>query len=262
MGSVKLSYGVMPGGAEKEERRGDKECLNYQQEIKAMMYACGDVRQPDRNTSMYVEQIVYVQMKMLLDQVQEVSRLRNSKSISTEDIIFVLRRNRCRIKKITNYIMFKDVRNKVKREVVALAGEKELKYSWLPTNTYAATDELKERLAAIDRMTESMSKDEYLDFTECRQASFTFRKMKKFREYLNADCKLKDEIVDILGFVACEIVFDIVSLARVINTQKQKKQTKEKPISGIFRTVRQQQAISVAEIDEACRRLRKASSCI
>ena len=48
----------------------------------------------------------------------------------------------------------------------------------------AAEDQYK-RLEAANLLTQQMTKDEYITFSECRQASFTFKKLKKFREWLD-----------------------------------------------------------------------------
>lgn len=66
------------------------------------------------------------------------------------------------------------------------------------------------RLAAADERTRNMTRKEYLDWSECRQASFTFRKGKRFREWAGfgtiIDAKPNDDVVDILGFLTFEIV--------------------------------------------------------
>lgn len=40
-----------------------------------------------------------------------------------------------------------------------------------------------EKLRVVDELTSKMSKDEYIYFSECRQASFTYKKSRKFREW-------------------------------------------------------------------------------
>lgn len=66
------------------------------------------------------------------------------------------------------------------------------------------------RLQAADERTKYMTKEEYVHYSECRQASFTFRKAKRFREWAGfgivTDSKPNDDIVDILGFLTFEIV--------------------------------------------------------
>ena len=67
-----------------------------------------------------------------------------------------------------------------------------------------------QRLKQADDRTRGMNAEEYLHFSECRQASFTFRKGKRFREWAGfgvvTDSKPNDDIVDILGFLTYEIV--------------------------------------------------------
>ena len=67
-----------------------------------------------------------------------------------------------------------------------------------------------QRLNQADERTKGMNAEEYLHFSECRQASFTFRKNKRFREWAGfgvvTESKPNDDIVDILGFLTYEIV--------------------------------------------------------
>lgn len=62
----------------------------------------------------------------------------------------------------------------------------------------------------FDAVTRSMSPSAYLEYSECRQASFTFKKLKKFREWLQisqlTDYRLGDDFLELLGFVAWELV--------------------------------------------------------
>ncbi|KAG8949246.1 Transcription initiation protein spt3 [Tulasnella sp. 424] len=65
------------------------------------------------------------------------------------------------------------------------------------------------RLKEADDATRHMTKEDYLHYSECRQASFTFRKSKRFKEYLNLPAHLDlraDDTIDILGFLGYEMV--------------------------------------------------------
>jgi len=65
------------------------------------------------------------------------------------------------------------------------------------------------RLRDADEATRHMTKEEYMHYSECRQASFTYRKAKRFKEYLNLPSHFElrsDDTIDILGFLAFEIV--------------------------------------------------------
>jgi transcription initiation protein SPT3 len=66
------------------------------------------------------------------------------------------------------------------------------------------------RLASADERTKNMTKDEYAYWSDCRQASFTFKKAKRFREWAGfgtiIDSKPNDDVVDVLGFLTFETV--------------------------------------------------------
>ena len=74
-----------------------------------------------------------------------------------------------------------------------------------------------QRLRTADERTKGMTREEYVHWSECRQASFTFRKGKRFREWagfgLYTDSKPNDDIVDILGFLTFEIVQRLTEVA-------------------------------------------------
>ena len=71
-------------------------------------------------------------------------------------------------------------------------------FSWDHLNTYSsvleddddADEEDQEayedqinRLRIVDQVTRSMTQDEYIYYSDCRQASFTYKKIKRFREW-------------------------------------------------------------------------------
>lgn len=242
--------------AHPHEQKEEKEGV-YQAEIKSMMYACGDIRSPDSVSSLYLEQIVQAQARALLNKAYEVTRVRGGRSISVEDLVFVFRNDPHKVRKLSNFVYFKDVRRKVKSEVLHINTDTNvLKYDWLPRIDGVEDAENTERLKMIDEITGDMTKEEYLDFTECRQASFTFRKAKRFRDFLGLDYKLRDEIIDIVGFVAYEMLFEIVSLASKVRQRKNQRKIKiSSRASGLFRTQQRKTAITDKDIDEACRRI-------
>lgn len=69
------------------------------------------------------------------------------------------------------------------------------------------------RLHAADLLTRAMSHDEYIDYADCRQSSFTYKKPARFKEWLSVDkhtgMKLLPDLIDILGFVCYEMVRSI-----------------------------------------------------
>lgn len=81
-----------------------------------------------------------------------------------------------------------------------------------------------QRLKKADERTKAMSKEEYVTWSEYRQASFTFRKAKRFKEWAGfgtiTDSKPNDDIVDILGFLTFEIVQTLTEEALKIKEQE------------------------------------------
>jgi transcription initiation protein SPT3 len=81
-----------------------------------------------------------------------------------------------------------------------------------------------QRLATADERTKNMTREEYVFWSDCRQASFTFRKAKRFREWAGfgivTDFKPNDDIVDILGFLTFEIVQTLTEAALKVKEQE------------------------------------------
>lgn len=94
--------------------------------------------------------------------------------------------------------------------------------------TYSAT---MARLKDADERTKGMTREEYVHYSECRQASFTFRKGKRFREWAGfgivTDSKPNDDIVDILGFLTFEIVQTLTEEALAVKKQEEELQARK-----------------------------------
>lgn len=81
-----------------------------------------------------------------------------------------------------------------------------------------------QRLRKADERTKAMTKEEYVTWSEYRQASFTWRKGKRFREWAGfgivTDSKPSDDIVDILGFLTFEMVQTLTEVALKVKEQE------------------------------------------
>ena len=82
------------------------------------------------------------------------------------------------------------------------------------------------RLKKADDLTKSMDRSQYVHYSECRQASFTFKKSKKFRDWLNLthllDSKPSDEVLETLAFLAYEIVGTLTETSIKIKRKQDK----------------------------------------
>ena len=90
----------------------------------------------------------------------------------------------------------------------------------------AASLALLKRLKMADDRTRNMTKEEYVHWSECRQASFTFRKAKRFREWAHiaqlCDLRPNDDVIDILGFLTFEIVCLLTEEAMAIKNLEER----------------------------------------
>ncbi|KAI9741422.1 MAG: Transcription initiation protein spt3 [Claussenomyces sp. TS43310] len=226
----------------------------YRAEIQQMMYVSGESAEPSHETTGMVEEIVrqqVIEMDCQLRLCTENASRRGVKSITTDDLIFLIRHDSAKVSRLRTFLSWKDVRKNVKEtddkggeadigagEEPAVAGagpvgpdakkNKKAKVGlpWEVPSLYSQEvperddeeDEDEEelnyatlqRLKKADERTKAMTKEEYVTWSEYRQASFTFRKGKRFKEWAGfgvvTESKPNDDIVDILGFLTFEIV--------------------------------------------------------
>lgn len=130
-----------------------------------------------------------------------------------------------------------------------------------------------ERLKSADERTKDMTREEYVHWSECRQASFTYRKAKRFRDWAGigalTDTRPHDDIIDILGFLTFEIIASITEEALKVkeeqeeversngNQPRKKQKTSHSLFDGPDEKAR---PILACHVQEAFRRLQHATS--
>ena len=247
-----------------------------------------------------------------LRQCTEQASRRGSRSISTDDLIFLIRHDQAKVSRLRTFLSWKDVRKNVKdsddkggdtdlgtgdEPVGAVAGgpvvdtakkNKKAKVGlpWEVPSFYNQEvperedeeDEDEEemnyatlqRLKKADERTKAMTKEEYVTWSEYRQASFTFRKGKRFKEWAGfgvvTDSKPNDDIVDILGFLTFEIVQTLTEEALKIKEQEDlvkdksggEQRGKKRKIQGLFDPPSEGRTpVEPRHIQEAFRRLQQ-----
>ncbi|KAF5371210.1 hypothetical protein D9758_004112 [Tetrapyrgos nigripes] len=220
----------------------------YTQEISQMMFVFGEVQDPNPETVNLVEDIVRSQLIELIVQARALAVRRGVRYLSAEDLIFLIRHDRGKVNRLRTYLSWKDVRKHAKDsggdggggmeealedgddKLAAKAQKITIKLPWEITTIYSEVlrqsghqsddeedeDDIEAHEASIQRLKEAddatrqMTREEYQHYSDCRQASFTYRKAKRFREFLNLpshlDLRQNDDTVDIVGFLAFEMV--------------------------------------------------------
>ncbi|XP_010861960.1 transcription initiation protein SPT3 homolog [Esox lucius] len=211
-------------------------------EIQSMMFALGDVRRPLPETAALVEDIVHTQLINLLHQACEGAVLRSSRFISAEDILFLMRRDKKKVRRLLRYLQFKDYKSKVLKTVEdeeplesdrwgVAGGNKRQRLagdflSWvdqtgefLSLSDNQEVDDIKlERLERLERQTRGMDNAQYIEFCESRQLSFA-KKASKFRDWLDcSSLELKPHTVamEILSYLAYETIAQLVDLSLLV----------------------------------------------
>ncbi|GAA5829929.1 hypothetical protein JCM5353_006116 [Sporobolomyces roseus] len=87
-----------------------------------------------------------------------------------------------------------------------------------------ALRENRQILKEADELTLNMSKEEYETYSQARQASFVYRKGKKFRDFLLVDFapSLSEEVIDILGFLAYEHIRQLCRIGLIESISRKK----------------------------------------
>ncbi|GAA5909536.1 hypothetical protein JCM5296_006065 [Sporobolomyces johnsonii] len=214
----------------------------YAAEISSMLYVFCGIKDPDDDTVQYIEDVVRSQMVETVIQARAQATRRGSRFISVEDVLFLVRHDRAKVNRLRTYLSWKDVRKKTKEKeteadddidgieepdktlkvvkgVINLPWE--LADPWsevLAGDDETEQDEVdayevnKQLLKEADDLTAKMSKEEYELYASARQASFVYRKGKKFRDFLALPSILEtaggptDEVMDVLGFLSYETV--------------------------------------------------------
>lgn len=244
-----------------------------------------------------------------LRQCTEQASRRGSRSISTDDLIFLIRHDVAKVSRLRTFLSWKDVRKNVKdsddkggdadlgagdepggaaagpvvdtakknkKAKVGLPWEVPSLYNQEVPERDDEEDEDEEemnyatlqRLKKADERTKAMTKEEYVTWSEYRQASFTFRKGKRFKEWAGfgvvTDSKPNDDIVDILGFLTFEIVQTLTEEALKIKEQEDlgkansggEQQGKKRKLQGLFDPPSEGRTpVECRHIQEAFRRL-------
>ncbi|GME80935.1 unnamed protein product [Ambrosiozyma monospora] len=131
--------------------------------------------------------------------------------------------------------------SKQKKSQIRLPWEIEFMFNEQPleANDDAAVDEEEreavlaqlKRLKQNDERTKHMTQKEYVHWSDCRQASFTFRKAKRFREWCGlsqiTESRPNDDVIDILGFLTFEMVCSITEEALKLKKSSLQLQSQE-----------------------------------
>uniref|UniRef100_A0A2C9K1X9 Transcription initiation protein SPT3 homolog n=1 Tax=Biomphalaria glabrata TaxID=6526 RepID=A0A2C9K1X9_BIOGL len=228
----------------------------FTSEIQQMMYGLGDAKKPLLETAVLVEEIVHQQMMAMIYQASEISISRGEKQISIEDILFLLRKDKAKLKRILKYYEVRDMKNIIKNTISAadeskvdpsaiqfqekvlfdkkmLSKNRQICYDFLSAIdqtgelidlfTNNEIDHVKhERMLRAELQAQGMDTQQYLEFCQARQINFSRNQNKspRFREWLQVnlspDIVISPNVLEIFSYLAYETVAQIVDLALIV----------------------------------------------
>ncbi|XP_075983662.1 transcription initiation protein Spt3 [Anticarsia gemmatalis] len=233
------------------------EVTNFQKEISNMMHGFGDNPNPNAATVVLVEFIVHQQLKTMIQEAYQCSILRGSKAITNFDVIFQLRKNVLKLKRLHDYQIKLDMIEKrtsqlnistptsepimsgiileegkdpvVKKRRTHIDCIREIdEWDEVSSLKYDAIDYLRKIRAA--KITESMSFEKYEAYHKARCASFRSgyglgKGFIKLERWINPtkEFKLTNAALEVLCFVAYETVAEIVEAVFLIRQDAKKK---------------------------------------
>ncbi|KAM6183287.1 transcription initiation protein SPT3 homolog isoform 1-T1 [Erethizon dorsatum] len=221
--------------------RSTGKAISFVTELQSMMYSLGDARRPLHETAVLVEDVVHTQLINLLQQAAEVSQLRGSRVISAEDLLFLMRKDKKKLRRLLKYMFMRDYKSKIIKGIDEdelledkMSGGSANKRQKIDQDFLSCIDQTgellaifeddeidevkQERMERAERQTRIMDSAQYAEFCESRQLSFS-KKASKFRDWLDcSSMEIKPNIVamEILAYLAYETVAQLVDLALLV----------------------------------------------
>ncbi|KAJ9103953.1 hypothetical protein QFC21_002416 [Naganishia friedmannii] len=188
----------------------------YSTEISQMIYVFCEIQDPVLGTVHLIEDIVRGQLIELITRARLISHLRASRYLSAEDLIFLIRDDRAKVNRLRTYLSWKEVRKNAKKDDQAARGGADIEVEdlddvvgkkqviKLPWELITPFQELLRNLPNWKAW--GMPDDEDNDDEELE----AYEDTKRFRDFINAsaflDVKPNEDVMDILGFLAFEMV--------------------------------------------------------
>ncbi|XP_064629456.1 transcription initiation protein SPT3 homolog isoform X2 [Lineus longissimus] len=231
---------------------GGRNTTWFTSEIQQMMHGFGDCRKPLQESAAIIEKIVHQQLSTVLQQAIEANSVRNARFLGLEDFLFLLRRDKVKLRRFLRYMEVKDLKSQAlktmgdQEEQSEQGGEatksssssyprsrrRKICYDFLSSIDQTgelialfdddSVDEIKfQRSVRADIQARNMDEQKYKEFNEARQASFSRKyKSQRFREWLvagiNLEIKPNPLAMEVLSYLAYETVAQVVDLSLLV----------------------------------------------
>ncbi|XP_050393480.1 transcription initiation protein SPT3 homolog isoform X2 [Patella vulgata] len=210
-------------------------------EVQHMMHGFGDCKKPLHDSAFLVQDLVHKQMANLLQQAAEVASTRTSRFIGIEDIVFLMRKDKIKLRRLLRYMKVKDTKALALRSAgleeeenqeasekpppagsVPMYKRRKVCYDFLSSIDQTGElialfddegfDEIKhERMVRAELQSRNLDTKQYAEFCEARQSGFSRKyKFQRFKEWLmagvNVDIKPNPHALEVISYLAYETV--------------------------------------------------------
>ncbi|EFN82796.1 Transcription initiation protein SPT3-like protein [Harpegnathos saltator] len=215
------------------------------------MHGFGDSSEPLFESAKIIEEVVLQQMRAIVKRSCEIADRRASSTksniLSGEDLLFLLRRDKVKLRRLVRYLELKELGCSVNKiletdmpENITDADQlndisKKLPFQSfleqidntgeLLENTPSNMDDIKQqRCVRAEIVTRSMDEIRYMKYSKARRVSFANKNRHKFSDWVctDGDITLSKQAYTILGYLAYETVAQIVDLAFLVRQDQSK----------------------------------------
>lgn len=209
--------------------------VSFYNEISLIMFGFGDSDKPNPDTVQFVENIVLIQMRTI---VREALKYSESDVLKGEELVFLMRHNKHKMRRFVRYLNNKHVKNQlihnsltfdlVETEKVFEPKHDLIEFIERIDETGEFTDlsepdEVKyERDLRADRTSQALNEKKYLDFCKARRVSFantnTINRLDKLKLWIcpKDDIKFTKVALEVLSYYAYQTIAEIIDYALLV----------------------------------------------
>lgn len=232
-------------GSPKEPPGKGSEASWFTADIQSMMHGLGDYKRPLRESAVLIEDVVRQELLHIVRSAVDIALQRNSKFVGLEDILFIMRKDKMKLQRLIHYLEVRDMKalkaaadgGEEEKPFITMAKRGRKKVCYDVISSFDTTGELlklfssdlydpvkQDRNSRLDKLSQYMDHDQYLEFCMARQVSFAKNKsyqMHKFRDWVTTfvevgDLKLNALTLEVLCYLAFEVVAQIVDLCLLV----------------------------------------------